>query len=135
LYFGALGGLYISLLGVIFHSRRWQDRYTLWHAVRPLTGALTAGIGFLIFIVVIDSTGAKATKHTTATYDLIGFLIGYGEQAFLDLLKRATDTLLGPGDTTKVGGADRQDDGATESSTRIPAKQTRPSQARPKGGG
>ena len=86
-FFGALGGVYVSLTGIFFHEKNWDSTYDLWHALRPFTAALAATVAYLIFIVVVDSTGAKAQTHGGLTYNVLGFLVGYREKTFRDLLK------------------------------------------------
>lgn len=57
-WFGALGGVLISLQGVTTHRHDWDPAYKYWHWARPLIGAAVAVIAFFIFIVVIQASGS-----------------------------------------------------------------------------
>jgi hypothetical protein len=72
-WFGAVGGTLISLTGVFKHVDNWDPRLELWHWGRPLVGAFVGSIG------------------------VVAFLVGYREETFRSLIKRATDLLLSPG--------------------------------------
>lgn len=109
-WFGALGGLTISIYGVVDNNHRWQTRWTLWHAIRPLVGAILGTVGYLIFIGLIQATGTSPTlgtaSHSPSTssvlYLVIAFVIGFREQTFRSLIQRVVDLLLSPGDTSKA---------------------------------
>jgi hypothetical protein len=63
-------------------------------------GAITGSVGYLIFVAVIRSTGAAPSAHSTtgaAVFDLVAFLVGYREEVFRELLRKAVDILLSPG--------------------------------------
>lgn len=71
-----------------------------WQVARPFLGAIVGSVGFLVFIVVIKATGSTVSTTTTtgrAAFDLVAFLVGFREEVFRQLLKRATDVLLAPG--------------------------------------
>jgi hypothetical protein len=40
IWFGALGGLLISLQGIFDHNRKWRNSYDYWHIMRPVLGAI-----------------------------------------------------------------------------------------------
>jgi hypothetical protein len=101
-WFGALGAVMISLYGVFEWNRQWDSRWNYWHAARPLVGAVFAVIAFLIFVGIINATGAEANTRTTDArnnlpYLVLGFIVGFREQTFRSLLQRAVDIILGPG--------------------------------------
>jgi hypothetical protein len=99
-WWGALGGVTISFTGMFRNARRWDRSYEPWHAARPFLGAVVGSVGFLVFIVVIRATGSPVSVTTStgrAAFDLVAFLVGYREEVFRQLLKRATDVLLAPG--------------------------------------
>lgn len=99
-WWGAVGGVTISLTGIFKNAKHWDPSYQSWHIARPFLGGVVGSVGFLIFVVVIRSTGADPTANSTvsrAAFDLIAFLVGYREEVFRELLKRATDVLLAPG--------------------------------------
>ncbi len=99
-WWGALGDVTISFTGIFRNARRWDGSYELWHIARPFLGAVVGSVGFLIFIVVIRATGTTVSAGTAAgraAFDLVAFLVGYREEVFRQLLKRATDVLFAPG--------------------------------------
>jgi hypothetical protein len=107
-WFGALGAVTISTYGVVNHYRDWQDKWNLWHVIRPVVGAILGTVAFLIFVGVIQATGTTPTVTTTntgsdsikiITYLLVAFVVGYREETFRTLIKRVVDILLSPGDT------------------------------------
>ena len=112
-WFGALGAVVISLQGVFDHNGDWENRFGLWHMARPIFGATLAIVGYFIFITFVQTTGAQPVTpgdqagagDATATitnpfiYYILAFLIGYREQTFRKLIQKATDVILGPGDT------------------------------------
>jgi hypothetical protein len=83
----------ISLTGVFKHPRDWNNDRNMWHIARPALGAVTGTVGFLIFFVVLRSTGASVPK-SSATFFVVAFLVGYREDIFRTLLKRATDLMF-----------------------------------------
>lgn len=98
-WWGALGGITISLTGIFRNAGRWQPRYELWHIARPVLGAIVGSVAYLIFIVVIRATGTTPGPHSStsgAVFDLVAFLVGYREEVFRELLKRASDSLFAP---------------------------------------
>lgn len=113
-WWGALGGITISLTGLFKHGDSWEHRLDAWHIARPVMGATMGSVGYLVFIVVIRTvdTHAPTTAGTGgATFDLVAFLVGYREAVFRELLRRAVDILLSPGsssgDTSGTAGKER----------------------------
>jgi hypothetical protein len=100
-WFGALGGVLISLVGVFEHSLDWNPCYALWHWGRPFMGATLAVISVLILQTGILSVGADPHQKgsSVALYYIIGFVVGYREETFRELIKRLVDVLLSPGQT------------------------------------
>ncbi|MDA8368190.1 MAG: hypothetical protein M0Z62_14760 [Actinomycetota bacterium] len=114
-WWGALGGITISLTGVFKHASSWDRSYENWHVARPIMGAIMGSVGYLIFIVVIRSTGASvstATRSGGAAFDLVAFLVGYREAVFRELLRKAVDVLLAPGSSTSDATAAKTHDSA-----------------------
>ncbi len=98
-WWGALGGVTISLTGIFRNAGNWQPRYELWHIARPFLGAVVGSVAYLIFIVIIRSTGTIPSSRSAASgavFDLVAFLVGYREEVFRELLKRASDSLFAP---------------------------------------
>lgn len=109
-WWGALGGVTISLTGIFRNRRRWDTSYHAWHISRPVLGAIVGAVGYLIFIAVLRSTGAEIGPNNEtgrATFYLVAFLVGYREAIFRDLLKRAADVLFTSGNGDKPTDPDR----------------------------
>jgi len=102
-WWGALGGVTVSLVGIGSHWKEWKASYTWWHILRPIVGAIVGSVSYLIFITVIRSTGTspqlKGVDSRTVFF-LVAFITGYKESTFRSLISRATQVLLGPGDDT-----------------------------------
>jgi hypothetical protein len=96
-WWGALGGVTISLTGIFKHSRDWEAKYNLWHIARPLLGAVIGTVGYLIFAVIIEASGNTvhpASGMAKLAAALVAFIVGYREEVFRELLKKATDVLF-----------------------------------------
>ncbi|MGH9100946.1 MAG: hypothetical protein ACRDV8_12055 [Acidimicrobiales bacterium] len=120
-WWGALGGITISLTGLFKHSDSWERRYETWHIARPIMGAIMGSVGYLIFIVVIRSTGASAPTTTGtggAAFDLVAFLVGYREAVFRELLRKAVDVLLSPGSSSSGPNGATTEEVATQVTTK-----------------
>ena len=103
LFFGALGGVLLSLEGVFKHGHDWDDTYFLWHIARPLVGGAVAVVAVLILqagilAVGVQPIGASSAPTSGATpvdkdllYYVVAFLVGYREESFRDLIKKAAD--------------------------------------------
>lgn len=57
LWYGALGGVLISLAGVHDHRYDWDETYWTWHIIRPFVGAAVAVIAVLIIQAGILAVG------------------------------------------------------------------------------
>jgi hypothetical protein len=96
-WWGALGGVTIGLTGVFKHSQDWDVDFERWHIARPVLGAIVGSVGCLIFVVVLRASGSDTGAGKAAgggLFDLVAFLVGYREEIFRQLIKRATDTLF-----------------------------------------
>lgn len=104
-WWGALGGITISCTGIFRNAGRWDHHYNSWHAARPLLGAVAGSVGYLVFIVVIRTTGSTVPNGDASrpVFDLVAFLLGYREEAFREVLRTAVDTLLFPGRAHRTG--------------------------------
>lgn len=112
-WFGALGAVTISLEGVFMWNQQWEPRFNYWHIGRPLFGAVLGTVAFFIFVVIVSAAGPgpsflgntaatppSGTMKEYITFYVVAFLVGYREETFRDLIKRATDLILKPGTTT-----------------------------------
>lgn len=98
LFFGALGGVAISLAGVFDHMYDWDDRYIYWHVARPFVGAVVAVVAVLIIQAGILAVGVEPTEKGAGAKDLlyyvIAFIVGYREKTFRDMVKKAADLIF-----------------------------------------
>ncbi len=127
-WFGALGAVLLSISGVVDHFSDWDSSYALWHVVRPVIGAVTGSVGALIIISgVIASTGSASLNSSITKdifYDLVAFLAGYREETFRTMIKRLTDVVVGPGDSTTGSAAKPPGGPGNPAATPPPAKPT-----------
>jgi hypothetical protein len=109
------------MYGVFRHNDEWVSKYNYWHVARPFVGAVLGTVGFLIFFGLIQATTqGQGTTTTTSTpqhlagvtsegliiYYVLAFIVGYREETFRDLVKRATDILFRPGGVPAEGAID-----------------------------
>lgn len=95
-WWGALGGISISFSGIVQHRTDWDPTMKYWHMSKPFLAAVAATVSYLIFTLLIRSTGTSVPS-TNGTFYVVSFLVGYRESAFRQLIKEATDLLLKPG--------------------------------------
>jgi hypothetical protein len=100
IWFGAIGGLLVSLEGIFYHNHSWRRSYDYWHYLRPILGAIMGSLGCLIFIVLTAAAASSATPKPDATfYAVIALSLGYREKNFRELLTRLIDTIIAPAGT------------------------------------
>ncbi len=100
IWFGAVGGLLVSLEGIFYHNHSWRRSYDYWHYLRPVLGAIMGSLGCLIFIVLTAAAASSATPTPDATfYAVIALSLGYREKNFRELLTRLIDTIIAPAGT------------------------------------
>jgi hypothetical protein len=95
MWFGAIGGIMISLKAVYDHGPRdWQEKYNLWHYGRPASGALAGGITYLLLLAVSGSSPIEPAILAAA------FIMGTQERRFFNFLYEAARLIVQvPGDT------------------------------------
>jgi len=93
-WFGALGGIIISLKGVYDHGpREWQDAYNLWHYGRPISGAIAGGV----ILLLLKAVGGDELSWPVAL--ATAFIIGTQERRFFNFLYEVARLLVQvPGD-------------------------------------
>ena len=105
-WFGALGAVVISLQAVMHSNDQWDSKYNYWHIARPVVGATVGTVAFFIMLLIGNSSGAlipilNSTNGWQAKdvvlYYVIAFLVGYREETFRELIRRASDLILQPG--------------------------------------
>jgi len=123
LWWGALGAVTVSFDGMVRHRHDWDAGMNLWHAIRPAIGAIVGAVSYLIFLLVVEAaTTQPVTIHGQLIYFLVAFLVGYREETFRALIKRATDMLFtsappSASATAETSGSPPPGEGATGSST------------------
>ena len=113
IWFGAVGGLLISLEGIFKYNRRWLQSYDYWHYLRPVLSAIMGTAGCLVFTVLTTAAASGSSPAPDATfYAVVALALGYREQSFRELLTRLIDTIIVPsekkaskGSSTTTGGA------------------------------
>jgi hypothetical protein len=107
-WYGALGGVLISLVGIHEHRFDWDRRYWTWYLARPMVGAAVAIVAVLIFQSGVLAIGVNPDQTSTTTgpkdlfYYVIAFATGYREDAFRTLLRRVVDMLFTSNDAGSV---------------------------------
>jgi len=98
-WFCALGAVLISLVGIFEHPLGWNRGHAQWHWARPLVGASFAVVSVMILQAGIISIGSDPHKPgaSSVLYYIVGFVVGYREETFRELIKRLVDVLLRPG--------------------------------------
>lgn len=84
MWFGALGGIVISLKGVYDHCcdrGEWDHCFDLWHIGRPISGALT-GLITLVLLLAVNPNGTPSQPVVFA----IAFIFGTQERRFFNFL-------------------------------------------------
>jgi len=101
---GAMGGALISLSGTIAYRLQWNHDFDYWHYVRPWVGGIIGSLGALVLIVLIQLSTTTTSKLDHLALYVVAFIVGYREQSFRDLIKRAGDLLLAPGQSPNQSG-------------------------------
>ena len=97
-WFGALGGVAISLKGIYDHGPRdWQGTYNLWHLGRPLSGGIAGGITYLLLLAV------SGNAPNTAVVLAAAFILGTQERRFFNFLSEVARIVVQvPGETQEA---------------------------------
>ena len=113
IWFGAAGGLLISLQGIIAYNRRWLRRMDYWHFLRPVLGVFMGTLGCLIFIVLNEAATSRHAPANGVFYAVLAFVLGYREQSFRALVARLIDTIILPPDQTSGSKTSQKSTGTT----------------------
>ncbi|MGD0197028.1 MAG: hypothetical protein ABSC56_03845 [Solirubrobacteraceae bacterium] len=100
-WFGALGSVLQGLNGVFSHNRAWDHSYDYWHYSRLWVGAVVGAVGALLYYVSIELGSSDHVTTNALTFDVVAFLLGFGDKAFRQLITKLTGLLISPG---KSGG-------------------------------
>ncbi len=103
-WFGALGGLMISLKGIYDHrdgATGWDPGFDLWHIGRPFSG----GVAGLVTVILLDVVAGSANKPANAqVVYAAAFIFGTQERRFFGFLFEAARLIVQvPGDESSSG--------------------------------
>lgn len=95
-WFGALGGVVISLKGIYDHNAsEWQGAFNLWHMGRPFSAAIAGGVTFVLLLAV--STGKDQLRQPIIL--AAAFIMGTQEKRFFNFLYEVARLIVQvPGD-------------------------------------
>ncbi len=98
IWFGALGGLTLSLSALSNEPEGVAERVERvgWHLWRPVAGAIMGPMGCLILIVTAEAASNKPVVANDPVFYVVAFVLGFREEAFRQLIKRAGDALIAP---------------------------------------
>ncbi len=102
MWFGALGGVIISLKGIYDHSGGpggWDVSYNLWHFGRPLSGAI-AGLMTVVLLKAINPKGDPARPVVFAA----AFIFGTQEKRFFNFLYEVARLIVQVPEEAKASG-------------------------------
>ena len=102
MWFGALGGIVISLKGVYDHccdNGSWDRCFELWHIRRPVSGALTG----LITLVLLLATNPNGNPSEPVVY-AIAFIFGTQESRFFNFLYKVAALVVRVPNDEKTAG-------------------------------
>ena len=95
LWFGMLGGLLVSLYGIVAR-RDWMNPFNISHVFSGMLGAVYGLISYLLIVALINAiTINNNFSRTSVAYDVIAFLFGFGQNAFQGMLQRVTHMAFG----------------------------------------
>jgi hypothetical protein len=97
-WFGALGGVVISLQGIFFHNTNWSKDYNYWHAFSGIIGAIYGVISYLFLIVIVKmAVSTQSVSYDTSVFPLAAFTLGYAQKQFNSLIQEIFDVIFRPG--------------------------------------
>lgn len=96
-WFGATGAVISGVRGTFLHNAAWQHSYDYWYYSRPLFGAVTGSIGGLIYWVTLRLGSTSAVTVDRTTFYVVAFILGFADNAFMELLSNLTDVIIKPG--------------------------------------
>jgi hypothetical protein len=102
MWFGALGGIMISLKGIYEHAKGpdgWDDSFSLWHIGRPFSGAITG----LMTVVLMEAANPGKSLTAPVVY-AAAFVFGTQERRFFNFLYEVAKLVVQvPGDDKSAG--------------------------------
>ncbi|MEX2246507.1 MAG: hypothetical protein WEC75_07450 [Dehalococcoidia bacterium] len=102
-WFGALGGVSISMKGIYDHYADWKHRYDLWHLGRPFSGAVVGAVTLILLQAVDENATPRLPIVLAAAY-----VLGTQERRFFEFLMQVGKVIVAvPGDSTKNNGPEQ----------------------------
>jgi len=99
IWFGAMGGIIISLKGVYDHASGgvpWKDDFNLWHIGRPVSGGIAGLMTFLLLQLASSNIPSEPVAYAAA------FIFGTQERRFFGLLSEVARLIVQvPSETTQ----------------------------------
>ena len=97
IWFGALGGVVISLQGIFFNNRQWLKSYNYWYALSPVIGAIYGVFSYLFIIVILKSVSSTQTIDSSSTFfALAAFTLGYAQEQVHSLIVEVFSLIFHP---------------------------------------
>ena len=95
LWFGMLGGLLVSLYGIIAR-REWAEPFSLKHVFSGMLGAVYGLISYIVIVTIINAvTISNNFDRNSVAYDVLAFVFGFGQNAFQTMLQKVTSLVFG----------------------------------------
>jgi len=102
IWFGALGGVIISLQGIFFNNQRWSKSYNYWYALSPVIGAIYGVFSYLFIVVILKSASSAQTIDSGSTlFALAAFTLGYAQDQVHSLIMGVFDLIFQPSTSHK----------------------------------
>ncbi len=94
LWFGMLGGLMVSLYGIVVR-REWNNALDLKHVFSGMLGAVYGLISYLLVVLLINAvTISNNFDRNSVAYLVIAFIFGFGQNAFQSMIRKVTDLVF-----------------------------------------
>lgn len=100
IWFGALGGVTISLQGIFFHNDDWQDKFKYWYMFSGIVGAIYGVISYLFLLVIVKVATNQSSGMQPDIFALAAFTIGYAQKQFHSLIQEVFNVIFKPGNKT-----------------------------------
>jgi hypothetical protein len=97
-WWGAVGGITVSLRGLHKHAVEWRPEWNGWHFQRPVVGAIYGAVSALAIaaVVAISSGGSASPRQVVVAF--VAFLAGHSDRDFAALLQQARQVVLRGGE-------------------------------------
>jgi hypothetical protein len=108
-WFGALGGVTISIYGIYSHiqMRNFDPKYKLWYICKPIMGGIFGWFVYMIYslgFVSVQGKSADSMQIPQVAF-LIAFLAGFSERFTIKMIDKLMAVLTTFEETTTNGGS------------------------------